>query len=66
MSLDSVVYGFLDGESPETIRDNFPALSLRRTFRASREHASSGRGSTSASPVTPRFLADADLKRAIG
>ena len=34
VSLDSVVYGFLDGESPETIRDNFPALSLGQIYGA--------------------------------
>jgi uncharacterized protein (DUF433 family) len=34
VSLDSVVYGFLDGESPETIRDNFPTLSLERIYGA--------------------------------
>ena len=28
VSLDSIVYGFLNGESPETIRDNFPTLDL--------------------------------------
>ncbi|HXB68390.1 MAG TPA: DUF433 domain-containing protein [Candidatus Acidoferrales bacterium] len=32
VSLDSVVYGFLDGESPETIRDNFPTLSLEAIY----------------------------------
>src|SRR5882762_3442041 len=34
VSLDSVVYGFLDGESPETIRDNFPTLSLEPIYGA--------------------------------
>jgi uncharacterized protein (DUF433 family) len=34
VSLDSVVYGFLNGESPETIRDNFPTLSLEQVFGA--------------------------------
>ena len=34
VSLDSIVYGFLDGESPETILDNFPALSLERVYGA--------------------------------
>src|SRR5256885_10792454 len=34
VSLDSVVYGFRDGESPETIRDNFPTLSLERIYGA--------------------------------
>ena len=28
ISLDSVVYSFLDGESPESIAQNFPLLSL--------------------------------------
>jgi uncharacterized protein (DUF433 family) len=32
VSLDSVVYGFLDGESPETIRDNFPTLTLEQIY----------------------------------
>ena len=30
VSLDSVVYGFLSGESPETILENFPTLSLEQ------------------------------------
>lgn len=34
VSLDSVVYGFLDGESPETIRDNFPTLVLEQIYGA--------------------------------
>ena len=34
VSLDSVVYGFLDGDSPETIRDNFPTLSLEQIYGA--------------------------------
>jgi uncharacterized protein (DUF433 family) len=34
VSLDSVVYGFLDGESPETIRDNFPTLNLEQIYGA--------------------------------
>lgn len=34
VSLDSVVYGFLNGESPETIRDNFPTLSLEQVYGA--------------------------------
>src|SRR5712691_11072669 len=32
VSLDSVVYGFLSGDSPETIRENFPTLSLERIY----------------------------------
>ena len=32
VSLDSVVYGHLDGDSPETIRDNFPTLSLEQIY----------------------------------
>lgn len=32
MSLDSVVYGFLRGESPEDIADSFPALRLEQIF----------------------------------
>jgi len=34
LSLDSIVYGFLNGESPETIRDNFSALSLEQIYGA--------------------------------
>lgn len=32
--MDSVVHGFLGGESPETIRDNFPTLSLEQVYGA--------------------------------
>ena len=32
VSLDSVVYGFLGGESPESIAQNFPALSLEQVY----------------------------------
>ena len=34
VSLDSLAYGFLDGESPETIRDNFPTLTLAQIYGA--------------------------------
>lgn len=34
VSLDSVVYGFLNGDSAETIRDNFPSLSLAQVYGA--------------------------------
>jgi len=34
VSLDSLVYGFLNGESPETIRDNFPSVTLEQVFGA--------------------------------
>ena len=34
VSLDSIVYGFLNGDSPETIRDNFPTLSLEQVYGA--------------------------------
>ena len=34
VSLDSVVYGFLNGESPETIRDNFATLNLEQVYGA--------------------------------
>jgi uncharacterized protein (DUF433 family) len=34
VSLDSVVYAFLRGESPEGIVDSFPALSLEQAFGA--------------------------------
>ena len=32
VSLDSIVYGFLNGESAEAIRDNFPTLSLEQVY----------------------------------
>ena len=34
VSLDSVVYAFLRGESPEGIAESFPALSLEQVFGA--------------------------------
>ena len=34
ISLDSVVYSFLDGESPESIAQNFPLLSLEQVYGA--------------------------------
>lgn len=34
ISLDSVVYSFLNGESPETIAQNFPLLSLEQVYGA--------------------------------
>ena len=34
VSLDSVVYSFLRGESPEGIVESFPALSLEQAFGA--------------------------------
>ena len=34
VSLDSVVYAFLRGESPEGILESFPALSLEQVFGA--------------------------------
>lgn len=34
VSLDSVVYSYLRGESPEGIAESFPALSLERVFGA--------------------------------
>jgi uncharacterized protein (DUF433 family) len=34
ISLDSVVYSFLDGESPEGIAQNFPLLSLEQVYGA--------------------------------
>ncbi len=34
ISLDSIVYSFLDGESPETIAQNFPLLSLEQVYGA--------------------------------
>jgi len=32
ISLDSVVYSFLDGESPESIAQNFPLLRLEQVY----------------------------------
>jgi uncharacterized protein (DUF433 family) len=32
VSLDSVVYAFLNGESPESIAQNFPLLSLEQVY----------------------------------
>lgn len=34
VSLDSVTYAFLRGESPEGIVDSFPTLTLEQVFRA--------------------------------
>ena len=34
VSLDSVVYSFLNGESPESIAHNFPLLSLEQVYGA--------------------------------
>lgn len=34
ISLDSVVYSFLNGESPESIAQNFPLLSLENVYGA--------------------------------
>ena len=34
VSLDSIVYSFKAGESPETIRQNFSSLSLEQVYRA--------------------------------
>lgn len=34
ISLDSVVYSFLNGESPESIAQNFPLLSLEQIYGA--------------------------------
>jgi uncharacterized protein (DUF433 family) len=34
VSLDSVVYSWLQGDSPETIADNFPALTLEEVYGA--------------------------------
>ena len=34
VSLDSIVYSFLNGESPETIQNNFPTLSLEQVYGA--------------------------------
>ncbi|HMJ62086.1 MAG TPA: DUF433 domain-containing protein [Bryobacteraceae bacterium] len=34
VSLDSVVYAFLRGESPEGVAESFPALSLEQIFGA--------------------------------
>src|SRR5258708_21403199 len=32
VSLDSIVYAFLRGESPESIADSFPALNLEQVY----------------------------------
>lgn len=32
VSLDSIVYAFRGGESPETIQQNFPSLTLEQTY----------------------------------
>lgn len=34
ISLDSIVYSFLNGESPEAIAQNFPLLSLEQVYGA--------------------------------
>lgn len=34
VSLDSVVYAWRDGDSPETIRENFPTLTLAQVYGA--------------------------------
>jgi len=34
ISLDSVVYSFLNGEAPESIAQNFPLLSLEQVYGA--------------------------------
>src|ERR1022692_1456390 len=34
VSLPSVIFGFRDGASPETIRQNFPSLSLAQVYGA--------------------------------
>ena len=34
VSLDSLVYSFKDGESPESIRQNFPSLTLEQVYGA--------------------------------
>ena len=34
VALDSIVYNFLDGASPETVAEDFPGLSLEQIFGA--------------------------------
>ena len=34
VSLDSIVYAFCEGESPETIQQNFPSLTLEQVYGA--------------------------------
>ncbi|MEH1807622.1 DUF433 domain-containing protein [Nostoc sp.] len=34
ISLDSIVYAFLNGESPESVTQNFPLLSLEQVYGA--------------------------------
>jgi hypothetical protein len=50
ISLDSVVYDFLDGKSPESIAQDFPLLSLEQVYGAIAFYLGS------------RELVDADLK----
>jgi uncharacterized protein (DUF433 family) len=40
VSLDSVVYAFLGGQSPESIVDSFPTLSLEQVYGAITFHLS--------------------------
>ena len=47
VSLESVIYEFLDGASPEAIVDNFPTLSLEQVYGAI----------TFISPTAPRWMA---------
>jgi uncharacterized protein (DUF433 family) len=32
VSLDSIVYGFRNGDSPETLQQNFPSLTLEQVY----------------------------------
>ena len=44
VSLDSVVYAYLRGESPEGIAESFPALSLEQIFGALAYYAANRQG----------------------
>jgi uncharacterized protein (DUF433 family) len=60
VSLDSIVYSFNAGDSPETIRQNFSSLSLEQVYgaitfycaqaRSGREHSPGGRSDPALRP----------------
>jgi hypothetical protein len=57
VSLDSIVYSFKAGDSPETIRQNFSSLTLEQVYGAI--------GAGPGEALSIRFQADNDLKRMI-
>ena len=78
VSLASIVYGFQDGESPETIQRNFPTLSLAQVYGAIAFYLSNPQGSAvylaelkkkwdelerNAKPVNPDLQARIDQAR---